>query len=74
MFNFLQAGEEVIFPCLPDIRLIVEEVNETNGKTRCKYYDDNLQKYIQLSLPAESLIPSKKKQVLRPRDNLNLNG
>ena len=60
MYHFLQVGEEVTFQRLSDIRLIVEEINETSGDTRCKYFDDILRRYIRLTLPAESLIPCKK--------------
>jgi hypothetical protein len=57
MYDFLKVGEEVTFECLHDIKLIVEEVNEFKGNVRCKYYDENLKKFIRLTLPAESLIP-----------------
>jgi hypothetical protein len=57
MYDFLEVGEEVTFQCLHDIKLIVEEVNEFKGNVRCKYYDENLKKFIRLTLPAESLIP-----------------
>jgi hypothetical protein len=60
MYEFLKVGEEVTFQCLHDIRLIVEEINEFKGNVRCKYYDDNLKRYIKLTLPAESLIPVRK--------------
>ena len=60
MYDFLKVGEEVTFQCLHDIKLIVEEVNEFKGSVRCKYYDENLKKFIKLTLPAESLIPVRK--------------
>ena len=64
MYDFLKVGEEVTFQCLRDIKLIVEEVNEFRGNVRCKYFDENLNRFIQLTLPAESLVPVRKtKQV-----------
>jgi uncharacterized protein YodC (DUF2158 family) len=57
MYDFLKVGEEVSFPGLMDIRLIVEGVNEIRGTVRCKYYDDHLKRYIKLTLPADSLMP-----------------
>jgi hypothetical protein len=54
MFHHLKIGEEVSFPGLLDIKLIVEAIND--GKVRCKYYDDHLQKYIRVTFPAETLI------------------
>jgi hypothetical protein len=60
MFNFLKVGEEVTFPGLADIKLVVEEVFEYRGTVRCKYYDDHLKKFIRLTLPADALIPSRK--------------
>ena len=66
MYEFLKVGEEVTFQSLHDIKLIVEEVNEFKGNVRCKYFDENLKRYIKLTLPADSLIPcssSKKKTV-----------
>jgi hypothetical protein len=54
MFHHLKIGEEVSFPGLLDIKLIVEAIND--GKVRCKYYDDHLQKYIRVTFPAEALI------------------
>ena len=63
MYDFFKIGEEVSFQSLPDMRLIVEEINEVNGNVRCKYYDDNLRKYIRLTLPAEALVTGKKKQL-----------
>lgn len=59
MYEFLKVGEEVTFQSLLDIRLIVEEVNEFKGNVRCKYYDDNLKRFIKLTLPADSLRPCK---------------
>jgi hypothetical protein len=59
MYDFFQVGQEVIFQSLSDIRLIVEGINETNGGVRCKYFDENLNRYIKLTLPPESLIPHK---------------
>lgn len=67
MYDYLKPGEEVTFQSLLDLRLIVEEVNERRGNVRCKYYDENLGKFIKLTLPADSLTPfrdaSKKKKV-----------
>ncbi len=57
MYEYLKPGEEVTFESLLYLRLIVEEVNERRGNVRCKYYDENLGKFIKLTLPAESLIP-----------------
>lgn len=57
MYDFLKVGEEVTFHGLLDLKLIVEEVNEARGNVRCKYYDDNLRRYIKLTLPADSLVP-----------------
>jgi len=57
MYDFLKIGEEVTFQSLLDIRLIVEEINEYKGNVRCKYYDENLKRFIKLTLPAESLVP-----------------
>jgi hypothetical protein len=57
MYDFFRIGEEVIFQSLSDLHLIVEGVNEVNGGIRCKYFDDNLKRYIKLTLPADSLIP-----------------
>jgi hypothetical protein len=62
MYNLLKVGEEVTFPGLLDIRLIVEEVHENRGYVRCKYYDDHLKRYIKLTLPTDALIPSQKVQ------------
>lgn len=64
MYNLLKVGEEVTFPGLLDIRLIVEEVYENRGNVRCKYYDDHLKRYIRLTLPTDALIPSQK---VRPK-------
>jgi hypothetical protein len=67
MYEYLKPGEEVTFQSLLDLRLIVEEVNERRGNVRCKYFDENLGKFIKLTLPADSLMPcrdvSKKKKV-----------
>lgn len=57
MYSFLKIGDEVTFQSLLDIRLIVEEINEFKGNVRCKYYDENLKRFIKLTLPAESLVP-----------------
>ena len=57
MYDFFRVGEKVTFQSLSDLHLIVEGVNEANGGIRCKYYDDNLKRFIKLTLPAESLIP-----------------
>jgi hypothetical protein len=56
MCDLLEVGEEVSFPGLTDIRLIVEEVREIQGNVRCKYYDDYLRRYIKLTLPLDGLI------------------
>jgi len=63
MYAFLKVGEEVLFPGLMDIRLIVDEVYETRGAVRVKYYDDHLKRYIKLTLPADALVPSRKTAV-----------
>jgi hypothetical protein len=60
MYQFLKEGEEVTFPGLLDIKLIVEEVFENRGTVRCKYYDDHLKKFIKLTLPADAVVPSRK--------------
>lgn len=60
MYEFLKVGAEVTFQSLHDIKLIVEEVNEFKGNVRCKYYDDNLKRFIKLTLPAESLVLARK--------------
>ena len=71
MYDLFEVGEEVTFPGLADIRLIIEEVHEIRGNVRCKYYDDHLRKYIRLSLPANALIrcrkPQTKQDGLRPK-------
>jgi hypothetical protein len=54
MYNHLKTGEEVSFPGLLDIKLIVEEVH--HSKVRCKYYDDHLKKYIRVTFPADALV------------------
>jgi len=59
MYHFFKVGEEVIFHSLAEIRLIVEDINETSGGVRCKYFDENLRRYIKLTLPADSLTRSK---------------
>ena len=65
MYAHLKIGEEVTFPGLLDIKLIVEEVLETRGSVRCKYYDDHLKKFIKLTVPADSLVPTRKPQTLK---------
>jgi hypothetical protein len=60
MYDLLKVGEEVTFPGLLDIKLIVEEVFENRGNVRCKYYDDLLKRFIKLTLPADALVPSPK--------------
>lgn len=65
MYPHLEVGEEVIFPGLLDIKLIVEEVYETRGSVRCKYYDDHLKKFIKLTVPADSLVHARKPQTLK---------
>jgi hypothetical protein len=60
MADYLKAGDEVSFPGLLDLKLIVAEVHELRGNVRCKYYDDHLKKYIELTLPADVLIRCKK--------------
>ena len=60
MYHFLKEGAEVTFQCLHDIKLIVEEFNEHKNNVRCKYYDENLKRFIKLTLPADSLIPAPK--------------
>jgi hypothetical protein len=62
MYNLLKVGEEVTFPGLLDIRLIVEEVHENRSNVRCKYYDDHLKRYIRLTLPIDALVPCRKVQ------------
>ena len=56
----LKAGEEVTFPGLLDIKLIVDEVYENRGCVRCKYYDEHLKKFIKLTLPADALVRTRK--------------
>ena len=60
MYALLKIGEEVTFPGLLDIKLIVEEIDEKGGGVRCKYYDDHLKRFIRLTLPADSLVPTRK--------------
>ena len=60
MYDFLKVGDEVTFPGLLDIKLVVEEVHENRGNVRCKYYDDHLKRFIKLTLPADALVPSQK--------------
>ena len=60
MYDLLKAGDEVTFPGLLDIKLVVEEVFENRGNVRCKYYDDHLKRFIKLTLPADALVPSPK--------------
>ncbi len=62
MYDFLKVGDEVTFPGLLDIKLIIEEVRENRGNVRCKYYDDHLKRFIKLTLPADALIPCPKAQ------------
>jgi hypothetical protein len=54
MYDDLKVGEEVSFPGLLDIRLVVEEVLDT--KVRCRYYDDHLRKYVRLTVSSDALI------------------
>ena len=56
MYEFLKVGDEVIFPGLLDIKLIVDEVYESRGAIRCKYYDDQLKKFIKVMLPAGAVV------------------
>jgi hypothetical protein len=63
MYGFLKVGEEVTFPGLLDIKLIIEEVYENKGSARCKYYDEHLKRFIKLTLPADSLVPVRKAPV-----------
>ena len=60
MYDFLKVGDEVTFPGLLDIKLVVEEVHENRGNVRCKYYDDHLKRFIKLTLPADALVPCQK--------------
>jgi len=66
MYEFLKVGQEVSFPGLIDIKLIVDEVYENGGAVRCKYYDDHLKRFIKLMLPADALIPSRKVRRIIP--------
>jgi hypothetical protein len=68
MYEYLKPGEEVTFQGLMDIKLIIEEVIESRGNVKCKYYDDNLKRYIKLTLPADSLIPVKKNNSSKNRN------
>lgn len=70
MYNLLEVGEEVSFPGLLDIRLIVEDTHEIQGNIRCKYYDDHLRKYIRLTLPANQLISCRKPSA-KPKANVS---
>ena len=56
MYDDLKVGEEVSFPGLLDLRLLVEEVQDS--KVRCKYYDEHLKKYVRLTVPADALVRS----------------
>ena len=60
MYDLLKVGDEVTFPGLLDIKLVVEEVFENRGNVRCKYYDDHLKRFIKLTLPADALVPLRK--------------
>lgn len=60
MHDLLKTGDEVSFPGISDFRLTVTEVHEWKGDVRCKYYDDHLMKYIELTLPADALIRCQK--------------
>jgi hypothetical protein len=68
MYEFLKAGDEVIFPGLLDIKLIVDEVYESKGAIRCKYYDDQLKKFITVMLPANAVVRTRKRTVI-PSDS-----
>jgi len=57
MYDFLKVGEEVTFPGLLDITLIVVDVNENRGNALCKYFDENLNRYVKLTLSAGELRP-----------------
>jgi hypothetical protein len=73
MYDFLKIGAEVTFQCLHDIKLIVEEFNEFKGNVRCKYYDENLKRFIKLTLPAELLTPlGKPRGPVAPRPKAHL--
>ena len=69
MYEYLKAGEEVAFPGLTDIKLIIEEVYESRGMARCKYYDEHLKRFIKLTLPADALVPSRKLRKITPLDS-----
>ena len=71
MYDFLKVGDEVTFPGLLDIKLIIEEVRENRGNVRCKYYDDHLKRFIKLTLPADALVPSPKAQKKMPKVSVN---
>ena len=64
MYEFLKAGDEVIFPGLLEIRLIVDEVFESRGAIRCKYYDDQLKKFIKIMLPANAVVRTRTRPVI----------
>lgn len=65
MYELFHTGQEVSFPGLPDIRLIIISVDDHKGNLRCKYYDDHLQKYITLTLSADALSPVRKPSIVR---------
>jgi hypothetical protein len=71
MYDLLKVGEEVTFPGLLDIKLIIEEVYENKGNVRCKYYDDHLKRFIKLTLPADSLLPVRKTPAPKLRAPIN---
>jgi len=73
MYDFLKAGDEVTFHGLLDIKLIVEEVDEARGSVRCKYYDDNLRRYIKLTLPADALTPCRRAATPKTRVPIPIN-
>ena len=66
MYEFLKVGEEVTFPGLLDIKLVIEEVQENRGSVRCKYYDEHLKRFIKLTLPADALVPLRKARTTPP--------
>ena len=68
MYEFLKVGDEVIFPGLLDIKLIVDEVYESRGAIRCKYYDDQLKKFIKVMLPAGAVVRTRKRAAI-PSDS-----
>jgi hypothetical protein len=68
MYDFLKAGDEVIFPGLLDIKLIVDEVYESRGAIRCKYYDDQLKKFIKIMLPADAVVRTRARTAI-PSDS-----